>query len=142
MDNVSPYLDEHRPEVQECIHGIPINPNLRSGFDDTANDDRDPLEISDWWGRPFIRTESWDDNAESWASHVKRLKQYPSIEIIEKEVYEAQQIESKKGWLGSFPTGIRYEIRCLDGGGWDRSTLWGMVGSLEEAMQIIKKRCG
>ena len=140
MDIVSPYLDEHRPEFQECINGVPINPNLRSDFDDTDNEVRDPLEISDWWGKPFIRIESWDDSAESWESHVERLKQNPDIEIAAKEAYEAQQIESKKSWLRSFPTGFRYEVRCLDGGAWDRSTLWGMVGSLEEAMQVIKKR--
>ena len=136
----SPYLDEHRPEQQKLIDGIPINPNLRPDFDDTAHDDRDSLETSDWWGRPFICTDCWEDNAESWKDHVERLKQHPFIEIPEKEAYEIQQASSKKAWLESYPTGVRYDIRCLDGGAWDRSTMWGMVGSLEEAMQIIQQR--
>ena len=140
MDTISPYLDEHRPQNQELTDGVPINPNLRPDFDVTPNDDRDPLETSDWWGRPFICTDNWDDNAESWEAHVERLKQYPDIEISTKKVYEEEQLASKKSWLKAYPTGVRYDVRCLDGGAWDRSTMWGMVGSLDEAMQIIKTR--
>lgn len=140
MDAISPYLDEHRPEYQEFIDGIPFNPTLRSDFDDTPNDSRDPLEVDDWWGKPFICTDSLDENFESYDAHVKRLKDYPTIEIAEKEVFEREQANSKKVWLEAYPEGIRYEVRCLDGGAWDRSTMWGMVGSLEEAMQIIEKR--
>lgn len=29
---------------------------------------------------------------------------------------------------------LRYEVRCLDGGAWDRSTYWGTFGSIEEAI--------
>ena len=140
MDDITPYLDEHRPERQEFIDGVPFNPNLRSDFDVTPNDDRDPSEVSDWWGRPFICTDTLGENFESWEDHVERLKDHPSIVVAEKEVFEAQQADSKKGWLETYPEGIRYEVRCLDGGAWDRSTQWGMVGSLDEAMQIIKSR--
>ena len=140
METISPYLDEHRPEHQEFVDGVPFNPTLRSDFDDTANQARDPLEVSDWWGRPFICTDTLEDNFESYEDHVERLKEYPSIEIAEKAVFEAQEAKSKKAWLEAYPSGVRYEVRCLDGGAWDRSTMWGMVGSLEEAMQIIKKR--
>src|SRR5207302_656752 len=31
-------------------------------------------------------------------------------------------------WKGT----VRYDVRCLDGGAWDRPTCWGMFGSLEE----------
>ena len=137
---ISPYLEEHRPEQQTLTEGIPINPKLRSDFDHTDNDERDPLETSDWWGRPFIRTENWEDSAESWEAHTERLKQSPGMDIPEKQAYEMQQAASKQSWLETFPSGIRYEVRCLDGGAWDRSTNWGMVGSLEEALQIIKQR--
>jgi len=140
MDTISPYLDEHRPEHQEFIDGVAINPNLRSDFDVTANDDRDPSEVSDWWGRPFIKTDTLDENFESWEAHVERLKDMPFIEIAEKEAFEAEQANSKKSWLDTYPEGIRYQVRCLDGGAWDRSTNWGMVGSLDEAMRIIKER--
>lgn len=34
-----------------------------------------------------------------------------------------------------YPTGIRYEVRCLTGGAWDRSSSQGMFSSLEEAIE-------
>ena len=74
MDTISPYLDEHRPQNQELTDGVPINPNLRPDFDVTPNDARDPLETEDWWGRPFICTDNWDDNAESWEAPCRAPK--------------------------------------------------------------------
>lgn len=140
MEEVTPYLDQHRPDQQECISGVPINPNLRSGFDDTPNDARDALEVSDWWGRPFIVTESWEDNDETWEEFVERSKQFPSMSVGNESDFHASKAESKQSWFDTFPTGIRYQIRCLNGGAWDRSTLWGVVGSLDEAMKIIEQR--
>ena len=140
MVKISPYLDEYRPQNQDLFDGVPINPILRPDFDVTPNEDRDPLEKEDWWGWPYICNDNWDDNAESWEAHVERLKQYPDIKIRDKETYETEKLASKKAWLEAYPTGVRYDIRCLDGGAWDRSTMWGMVGSLEEAMKIIEKR--
>jgi hypothetical protein len=37
-------------------------------------------------------------------------------------------------FLEAWPSGTRYDLRCLDGGAWDRPTCWGMFGSLEEAV--------
>jgi hypothetical protein len=41
-----------------------------------------------------------------------------------------------EAWQGS----IRFDVRCLDGGAWDRPTCLGMFGSLSEALACIKKR--
>lgn len=38
----------------------------------------------------------------------------------------------------SLPEGIHYEVRCLDGGAWDRSTWWGGFGSLGAALECAK----
>ena len=27
-----------------------------------------------------------------------------------------EQLASKKSWLKAYPTGVRYDVRCLDGG--------------------------
>lgn len=35
----------------------------------------------------------------------------------------------RKAW----PGGVRYDVRCLDGGAWDRSTWWGSFSTLDEA---------
>ena len=34
-----------------------------------------------------------------------------------------------------WPNGIRFDVRCLDGGAWDRSTNRGQFATLEEAIQ-------
>ena len=41
-------------------------------------------------------------------------------------------------WLETFPSGCRYMVRCLDGGAWDRSTMWGAFGKLTEAIACAK----
>lgn len=37
-----------------------------------------------------------------------------------------------------WPEGHRYDVRCLDGGAWDRSTAWGALPSLQEAVALAK----
>lgn len=36
--------------------------------------------------------------------------------------------------------GDKFEVRCLDGGAWDRSTYYGMANSLAEANQLAKAK--
>lgn len=36
--------------------------------------------------------------------------------------------------MDAWPSGVRYTVRCLDGGAWDRSTNWGSVATLELAL--------
>lgn len=38
--------------------GLPIDPRLPPGFDDTPNDERSAAELDQWWDRPFARTRS------------------------------------------------------------------------------------
>lgn len=39
-------------------------------------------------------------------------------------------------WKGN----VRYDVRCLDGGAWDRSTVWGLFGTLKEALAMATLR--
>jgi hypothetical protein len=87
---------------------IPINPRLPKNFDDTANELR-PKSHNRWWFRPFIRT--YDGGYK------------PGDDYYEK-------------WLEAWPTGIRYDVRCLDGGAWDRTTGHGQFATLEEALKV------
>ncbi len=43
-------------------------------------------------------------------------------------------------FLEAFPAGIRYELRCLDGGAWDRSTWWGSFSTVQLAAAGAKGR--
>jgi hypothetical protein len=95
---------------QERTMGVPINPELPPGFDDTPNDAR-PASHACWWDRPYVVSIAWEQMAWPGATEVDRAK-----------------------WYAHWPWGTRYEVRCLDGGAWDRSTGWGMFATLEEAI--------
>jgi hypothetical protein len=41
-----------------------------------------------------------------------------------------------------WPGGVRYDLRCLDGGAWDRSTCWGCFATLDEAIAAARARIG
>jgi hypothetical protein len=105
---------------------VPINPKLPRDFDNTRNEDR-PASHQRWWDRPFIRTMTLDD----WRAHYAK---YDS-ELAAKGQTPPERESFYAEWLKAWPTGTRYEVRCLDGGAWDRSTCWGMFATLDEAMQ-------
>jgi hypothetical protein len=104
--------------------GVPFNPTLPPNFDDTPNEGR-PQSHQCWWHRPFIRTET-----------VERLDAfYADRTDAHAEVGRKLWAESgRAGWMEAWRSGIRYEVRCLDGGAWDRSTSWGMFPTLDEAL--------
>lgn len=136
---LSDYQEEHRYINQKnLVDGIPVNPALRPDFDITPNDEREQLEVSDWWGKPYIVTTSWEDMSETWDEYLARANSEYGFDPGPKEDFERRMIEGRESWFKSWPTGTRYEVRCLDGGAWDRSTCWGMFGSLEEALKIAK----
>lgn len=103
---------------------IPVNPVLPSKFDDTPNEQRPPSHQK-WWFRPFIVTDSWDQIVARGAPIME--------DPIEREKYRAS-------WFDAWPSGTRYDVRCLDGGAWDRSTCWGMFRTMEEAQQCARGR--
>jgi len=89
---------------------IPVDPPLPEDFDNTLNELR-----PDWqdilWDRPFILTVPFSGNQ-----------------------------KYRKKWFESWPTGKRFDVRCLDGGACDRSTVWGMFATIGEAVECCKKR--
>jgi hypothetical protein len=87
---------------------IPINPNLPANFEDCPNDLR-PASHRRWWYRPFIVTYT-----------AERMGIEPGT-------------DAERAWLKAWPEGTRYEVRCLDGGAWDRSTRVGAFATLAEA---------
>ena len=103
---------------------IPINPKLPRNFDSTPNDER-PHSHARWWGRPYIQTETvWrldDQYAGRTDEYADGARQYWA--------------ENRAKWLEAWPSGVRWNVRCLDGGAWDRSTSWGMFATLAAALE-------
>ena len=101
-------------EPKENDDDIPINPELPEMFEETANEER-PDSHKQWWYKPFIQTDNF------------------SKFVAPKDPIEAAK--KKKSWYAEYPTGIRYNVRCLDGGAWDRSTNHGFFNTLEAAIE-------
>lgn len=108
--------------------GVLIDPELPEDFDNTPNEERSPAHMR-WWGIPYIRTQS----VESLDAH------YAAATGVHADTARGHWATTGRSqWLEAWPSGTRYEVRCLDGGAWDRSTSWGMFGSLDEAVRCAK----
>lgn len=121
---------------------IPIDPKLRADFDNTPNEDRSPAELRKWWDKPYILTMTFEENQadKDYNAYFERVKDYnfKAYPTKTREEWEADKAEQKAKWFKSFPNGTRYEVRCLDGGAWDRSTWRGTFAKLSEAVSFAK----
>jgi hypothetical protein len=114
---------------------IPINPPLPAAFDDTPNDERSPEEIARWWAQPYIVPDTFDDQGDnSYDEYVARMKSYGDEPGRSRAEWEADKATHRQNWFVWFPSGIRYEVRRLDGGAWDRATSHGIFSTLDEAL--------
>ncbi len=129
------YGDRHRPENQLLIKGVPFNPSLPDGFSSTPHDERDPQEVRDWWGRSYIQQYTWAEMTEAYSDYLNRVETFGLEPQTHAEFLKDQEAQ-RVSWFESWPTGVRYDVRCLDGGAWDRPTGISMVGTLEEALMI------
>jgi hypothetical protein len=136
---IDTYQEKHWPHHQKMVGaGFPLDPSLRHWFDQTPNDEREPLETEHWWGLPFIQTSTWADMEKHSRDVQGRHREEQNQFVKSDEQLEAEIADHKAKWFAAWPTGTRYDVRCLDGGAWDRSTGWGMVGSLEAAIDVCK----
>ena len=119
------------------VDGIAIDPILPDDFWNTAHEDREKVELDEWWERPFIVTQGYDE--ESYEEFCARMES--NVDETEDE-YNERVAKQKKSWHSHWPKGIRYDVYILDGGAWDRPTSKGKVGSLEEALEIVKDLLG
>ena len=133
---------------KNIVDGIAIDPILPDDFWNTAHEDREKVELDEWWERPFIVTQGYDE--ESYQEYFSRMKPYyddlivhygeekTTFKVETEDEFNTRVAEQKKNWFDAWTTGIRYDVYILDGGAWDRPTGKGKVGSLEEALEIAK----
>lgn len=116
-------IRNHRFKAEDCVDDVLINPQLPKNFDATRNEDRPPGHAK-WWHLPYIQTvtvQSWD------VAYARRTDEYA-------ESARAEWVTSRVKWMAAWPSGTRFDVRCLDGGAWDRSTNWRCFATLEEAL--------
>lgn len=133
---------------KNIIDGIAIDPILPDDFWNTAHEDRERIELDEWWERSFIVTQGY--NEESYEEYYSRMKPYydeliahygeekTTYKVETEDEFNARIAEQKKSWFDAWSSGIRYDVYILDSGAWDRPTSKAKVGSLEEALKIAK----
>lgn len=94
------------------LNEIPINPTLPPDFDNTPNDRR-PESHREWWFRPYI--------------------------VTYKCPLRTQTVGGEALWKHDWPEGVRYDVRCLDGGAWDRSTCHGSFKDERTARSVARE---
>ena len=121
------------PSNQEIvIDSIALNPTLRDDFDFTDNNLRPEKEVNHWWGLPYITTQSFMEESYQEYSHRCGDRSEPYDEWLIRKTKERTE------WLEWFPDGVRYDVRLLDGGAWDRSTNKGSYKTFDEALEVAK----
>lgn len=118
--------------------GVLINPALPKDFHYTCNEERNPEELARWWLRPFIEVETWEQMEEAKRDNFVVLEMEGGEKRSPEEV-DAMISEQRAAWFKAWPSGKRFDARCLDGGAWDRPTSWGMFATLEQALACIEE---
>jgi len=118
--------------------GIWLNPKLPQNFSNTPNEERSPAQLKKWWNTPFIVVTKYSKMDKNYEAFKKRMSQYDMT--IESENEYNTRIEAQRAaWFGAWTDGLRFAVRCLDGGAWDRPTCLGMFGTFGEAFDLAKK---
>lgn len=129
------YKEEYKPNAQEKIEGVIINPKQRFFFDCLNNELRPKEEVKDWLNIKYIVTEEFpEQNYKHYLQQAKKLGVTPEPQ----SQYEARYREDKADWLTQFPNGKRFTVRCYDERIADRSSNLGIFLSLNDAINAAR----
>lgn len=122
--------------------GVLINPALPDGFDNTEHEARSDPQRARWWLCPFIERIAWDGpqgvEAEERRNQERLRQHFPASAAADLEAHIATR---RTAWFEAWPTGVRHEVFCLDGGCWDGPSTWGQFATLDEALDCVDERC-
>jgi len=113
---------------------IYINPEVPEWMDDKDIELRSETHLKKWWGRAYIRTQEFTED--TYIDYCERMSDYKDLET--EEEFDKRRKEAYEQWLKWWPCGIRYDVRILDGGAWDRTTNKGSFDNLDEAIEYCK----
>jgi len=78
----------------------------------------------------YIRVTKYEAPDNSYEEYYERLKDY-NMELESEEEFYLRIESSKKSWFEYWgEDGLRYDVRILDGGAWDRTTNKGSYSTL------------
>jgi len=121
---------------------IYINPKVPEWMDDKAIEDRSETHLNKWWCRAYIRTEEYGED--TYIDYCERMAYTQADDYLgeykleTEEEFDKRRKEGYEQWLKWWPEGVRYDVRILDGGAWDRTTNKGHFNNLDEAIEYAK----
>jgi hypothetical protein len=125
----------------ELVDGVLVDPALPVGFDSTEHLRRSEVQLARWWDRPFIERTAWSgpqgQEASERAGQAALAWFSPASAALDVEVFIATL---RVRWFSAWPSGVRYEVRCLDGSVSDRAISWGSFASMAEALECAVNR--
>jgi hypothetical protein len=131
-------LDDQLFHAVEKLEGVLVDPALPTGFDALDQLKHDGVQRSRWWGRPFIERIAWDG---PYGLEARERATQAALAQLSPDQEGNQRIEAlRTRWFSAWPSGICYEVRCLDGAAKDRATSWGTFASMAEALECAVNR--
>lgn len=121
---------------------IYINPKVPGWMDNKAIEERSETHLKKWWGRAYIQTEEYGED--TYVDYCERMAYTQADDYLgeykleTEEEFSIRRKEGYKQWLKWWPEGVRYDVRILDGGAWDRTTNQGSYDNLDEAIEHCK----
>ena len=123
---------------------IYINPKTPEWMDFKDLNERSESHMNKWFGRAYIRTQDFGED--SYEDYCERMAYTQEPDYLGDPKLETEQefcdrrTEDEKSWCKHWGAdGIRYDVRCLDGGAWDRTTNKGSFKTLEEAIRVCQE---
>ena len=125
-------------DTNTIIEGILVNPIEPEYIDFKDINERSEEHLEEWWNKPFIRITGYEAPDNSYEEYYERLKDF-NMELENEEEFYLRIERDKKSWFEYWgEDGLRYDVRILDGGAWDRTTNKGSYKTLEEALEVAK----
>lgn len=118
------------------MNDILINPKVPKWMDCKDIEDRSSSHLEKWWNVPYIVFETFEK--EPYNKFIKRLKKMNMVIDERFEDYEIRKKEEFLSWIKKWNNGIRYDVRMLDGGAWDRTTWKGSFDTVDKAIEYCK----
>jgi len=122
---------------------IYVNPKVPSFMDSKDINDRSESHLAKWFNRAYIRTQDFgEDNYQEYCERMAYTQEEDyqgEYKLDTEEEFNTRRAKDLKSWCEHWgDDGIRYDVRILDGGAWDRTTNKGNYKTLEEAMEVAK----
>jgi len=117
---------------------IYVNPEVPQWMDFKDINNRSQSHLDKWFNRAYIRTTDFgEDNYKEYCERMSDCS--PDYQLETEKEFNTRRAEDEKSWCEHWGAdGIRYDVRILDGGAWDRTTNKGSYSTLEEAIEVAE----